>query len=283
VIITKFSRKIKLLRDLWVIISRMKIAITGKGGVGKTTLSAILSHIFSAEGKRVIAVDADPDANLASAFGISSDEAAKIKPIAEMTWLIEERTGAKPGSSGGIFKLNPRVDDIPSEYGYRFDNIVLLVTGKSKEAASGCYCPENVFLRRLLKHLIAERDEVIVVDMEAGIEHLTRGTAEAVDAFIVVIEPGKRSIQTANTVKEMAKGLGVKKVLVVANKIRSKEDLDFIKTGIGDMELIGTISFNDNIMIADIKGISPYSNSPETVNEIKKIKDMLEDAINARQ
>ncbi|MBI4691602.1 MAG: AAA family ATPase [Nitrospirae bacterium] len=255
----------------------MKIAITGKGGVGKTTLASILSHLFAAEGKRVIAVDADPDANLASAFGISIDETAKIKPIAEMTWLIEERTGAKPGSSGGIFKLNPRVDDIPSEFGYRFDNIILLVTGRSKEAASGCYCPENVFLRRLLKHLITERNEIVIVDMEAGIEHLTRGTAEAVDAFIVVIEPGKRSIQTANTVKEMAKGLGVKRVLVVANKIRDKKDIDFIKTGIGDMEFIGYISFDDNIMEADIKGVSPYNNSPETVNEIKKIKDMLEE------
>ena len=254
----------------------MKIAITGKGGVGKTTLSAVLSHLFAADGKKVIAVDADPDANLASAFGVSHADVAKIKPIAEMTWLIEERTGAKPGSSGGIFKLNPRVDDIPSEYGYRFDNIVLLVTGKSKEAASGCYCPENVFLRRLLKHLIAERDEVVIVDMEAGIEHLTRGTAEAVDAFIVVIEPGQRSIQTANTVKEMAKSLGVKDVLVVANKVRGNEDLAFIKAGLGGMKFIGHISFNNLIMEADIKGIHPYKRSPDTVEEIRKIKNAIE-------
>lgn len=257
----------------------MKIAVTGKGGVGKTTLSAVLSHIFASEGKKVIAVDADPDANLASAFGISRGDAAKIKPIAEMTWLIEERTGALPGSSGGIFKLNPRVDDIPAEYGYRFNNIVLLVTGKSKEAASGCYCPENVFLRRLLKHLIAERDEVVIVDMEAGIEHLTRGTAEAVDAFIVVIEPGQRSIQTAATVRAMAKGLGVKKVFVVANKVRGKEDMDFIKNGIGDMQLLGCISFNNAVMEADIKGISPYANSPEIIEELKKIKDALFESI----
>ncbi len=260
----------------------MKIAITGKGGVGKTTLSAVLSHLFSTEGKRVIAVDADPDANLASAFGISRAETSRIKPIAEMTWLIEERTGAKPGTSGGIFKLNPRVDDIPAEYGYRFDNIVLLITGKSKEAASGCYCPENVFLRRLLKHLITERDEVVIVDMEAGIEHLTRGTAEAVDAFIVVVEPGQRSMQTANTVKEMAKGLGVKEVMVVANKVRGKEDLDFIKAGIGDMKFIGYISFNNAVTEADVRGVSPYSNSPETVSEIRKIKDVLTEFLNDR-
>lgn len=258
----------------------MKIAITGKGGVGKTTLSAVLSHLFSADGKKVIAVDADPDANLASAFGISRADASKIKPIAEMTWLIEERTGAKPGTSGGIYKLNPKVDDIPDEFGYRFDNIILLVTGKSKEAASGCYCPENVFLRRLLKHLVVERDEVVIVDMEAGIEHLTRGTAEAVNAFIVVIEPGQRSIQTAETVKELAKGLGVKNVLVVANKVRGSEDLDFIKNNIGDMKLIGHISFSHSLMEADIKGRSPYDDSPETVAEIKKIKEAIINSLN---
>jgi len=254
----------------------MKIAVTGKGGVGKTTFSSVLSHIYASEGKKVIAVDADPDANLAAAFGLSRAETAKIKPIAEMTWLVEERTGAKPGAPGGMFKLNPKVDDIPAEFGYRFDNITLLITGKSKEAASGCYCPENVFLRRLLKHLIVERDEVVIVDMEAGIEHLTRGTAEAVDAFVVVVEPGQRSIQTANTVKEMAKGLGVKNVMVVANKIRGEEDLDFISSNMQDIKLIGAITFKNSIMEADIKGISPYNSSPETAAEIKKIKDTLE-------
>jgi CO dehydrogenase maturation factor len=182
----------------------MKIAITGKGGVGKTTLSALLSHIFSSEGIRVVAVDADPDANLPQALGVSPGESEKIKPIAEIEELIEERTGAKPGAIGGIFKINPKVDDIPEGYGHRIDGITLLVMGKSKTAASGCYCPENALLRRLLKHLIVERDEVVIVDMEAGIEHLTRGTAEGVDAFIVVVEPGQRSLQTAVQVKKLA-------------------------------------------------------------------------------
>jgi CO dehydrogenase maturation factor len=156
----------------------MKIAVTGKGGVGKTTVSAMLCHIFASEGKKVIAVDADPDANLATAIGISSNEINALRPIAELTELIEERTGAKPGSSGGIFKINPRVDDIPEDFGYKKDNITLLIMGKSKFAASGCYCPEHALLRRLLKHIIVDRDEVVIVDMEAGIEHLTRGTAE---------------------------------------------------------------------------------------------------------
>lgn len=253
----------------------MKIAVTGKGGVGKTTLAAVLCRAYASEGKRVIAVDADPDANLAAALGVSREETAKIRPIAEITELIEERTGARPGASGGIFKLNPRVDDIPEDFGHRFDNIILLITGKSKEAASGCYCPENVFLRRLLKHLVVERDEVVIVDMEAGIEHLTRGTAEAVDAFIVVVEPGQRSIQTANTVKEMAKGLGVKRVFVVANKIRGEEDLDFIKKHLGEMDLIGRIGFSHDIMESDIAGISPFAVG-SAVNDVGKIKRELE-------
>src|SRR5208282_6336543 len=145
-----------------------------------------------------------------------------IRPIGEMAELIEERVGAKPGQPGALFKLNPRVDDLPENFGVRIGNITLLIMGKSKAAASGCYCPEHVFLRRLLKHLVVERDEVVIVDMEAGIEHLTRGTAESVDAFIVVVEPGQRSMQTAAVVRDMAKQLGVKNVFVVANKVRGE-------------------------------------------------------------
>jgi CO dehydrogenase maturation factor len=254
----------------------MKIAITGKGGVGKTTLSATLSRIYASEGRRVLAVDADPDANLAAAFGLSAEDVASIRPIAEMTGLIEERTGAKPGTPGGVFKLNPRVDDIPEECGFRFDNIVLIITGKSKEAASGCYCPENVFLRRLLKHLIVDRDEVVVIDMEAGIEHFTRGTAEAVDAFVVVVEPGKRSIQTALAVKGLARGLGVRHVFVVANKTRSEEDVDFIRNNIGDMTLVGALEFSHDVMEADIRGLPPYEAAGHLLEKTREIRDSIE-------
>jgi len=260
----------------------MKIAITGKGGVGKTTIAALLSHLYVLEGKKVIAVDADPDANLASALGISKNEIEKIRPIAEMSELIEERTGAKPGTSGGIFKLNPKVDDIPEGFGYKVNGITLLVMGKSKTAASGCYCPENALLRRLLKHLVAERDEVIIADMEAGIEHLTRGTTEGVDAFIVVVEPGQRSLQTALSVKGLAEGLGVKRVFVVANKVRNEEDIMFIKNSLnvlGKIELLGIISFSNDIMESDMKGLPSYKASLATLEEAVKIKEMLERSI----
>ena len=254
----------------------MKIAITGKGGVGKTTVSALLSHLYAMEGKKVISVDADPDANLASALGISKNEVGKIRPIAEIGELVEERTGAKPGTTGGIFKINPKVDDIPEGFGYKLNNITLLVMGKSKLAASGCYCPEHALLRRLLKHLIVERDEIVIVDMEAGIEHLTRGTAEGVAAFIVVLEPGQRSIQTAIAVKNLAVGLGVKKVFAIANKVRKEQDVEFIKNSIGDIELLGQMSFNEEIMESDIKALPAYAASKQTLEEAEKIKENLD-------
>lgn len=257
----------------------MKIAVTGKGGVGKTTITVLLSHIYALEGKRVIAVDADPDANLATAFGISEGELRDVHSIADMSNLIEERTGAKPGSIGGMFKLNPKVDDIPDEFGYNINGIRLLVLGKSKAASSGCYCPENALLRRLLKHLILERDEVVIVDMEAGIEHLTRGTTEGVNAFIVVVEPGQRSIHTALTVRELADELGIKKVFIVANKVRSGDDVDFIKKALRGFEFLGTIHFNNSILESDIKGIPSYMASEETLKEAKMIKERLESLV----
>lgn len=254
----------------------MKIAITGKGGVGKTTISALLSYLYASEGKKVIAVDADPDANLASALGIPAEDIKDLRPIAELTDLIEERTGAKPGASGGIFKINPKVDDIPEGFGYKFDNTTLLIMGKSKSAASGCYCPEHALLRRLLKHLIINRDEVVIVDMEAGIEHLTRGTTEGVDAFIVVVEPGQRSIQTAVTVKGLAEGLGVKKVYVVGNKVRNEKDENFIKEHLGDSIYLGKMSFSESIMESDIQGLPSFKSSQQCIDEAMEIKKTLE-------
>lgn len=254
----------------------MKIAITGKGGVGKTTLAGLLARLYAAEGRSVLAVDADPDANLASALGISPETASRALPLAEQSDLIEERTGSRPGSPGGMFSLNPKVDDIPDAYSIRHEGVRLLVVGKSKEAGSGCYCPENVLLRRLISHLILRIDEVVILDMEAGIEHLTRGTAGSVNAFIVVVEPGQRSMQTARQIESLARGLGVKEVFVVGNKIRQDSERDFILRHLEGMKFLGFMSYAGDAVTADLDGKSPYDASPGVREEAKKIKAALD-------
>ncbi len=254
----------------------MKIAITGKGGVGKTTLAGLLARLYAAEGRSVLAVDADPDANLASALGISPETASRALPLAEQSDLIEERTGSRPGSPGGMFSLNPKVDDIPDAYSIRHEGVRLLVVGKSKEAGSGCYCPENVLLRRLISHLILRSDEVVILDMEAGIEHLTRGTAGSVNAFIVVVEPGQRSMQTARQIELLARGLGIKEVFVVGNKIRQKSEKDFILRHLEGMKFLGFMSYAGDAVTADLDGKSPYDASPGVREEAKKIKAALD-------
>jgi CO dehydrogenase maturation factor len=254
----------------------LKIAITGKGGVGKTTLAGLLARLYAAEGRSVLAVDADPDANLASALGISPEAAARALPLAEQSDLIEERTGSRPGSPGGLFSLNPKVDDIPEAYSIRHEGVRLLVVGKSKEAGSGCYCPENVLLRRLISHLILKLDEVVILDMEAGIEHLTRGTAGSVNAFIVVVEPGQRSMQTARQIESLARGLGVKEVFVVGNKIRQAAEKDFILRHLEGMQFLGFMSYAGDAVTADLDGKSPYDAAPGVREEAKKIKVALD-------
>lgn len=223
----------------------MKIAISGKGGVGKTSLAALLCRVFLREGYRVLAVDADPDANLAATLGFPDPE--KIVPIVDMKDLIFERTGVQPGAMGTFFKLNPRVDDIPDRFSVTHNGIRLLVMGLVKKAGTGCYCPENAFIRELVGHLLLEEGEVVIMDMEAGIEHLGRGTTGDVDAFIIVVEPGKRSIETADRVVKLALELGVKRYFIVINKTRGEEDLVFVESFFDPENIIGMIPYSNNI------------------------------------
>jgi CO dehydrogenase maturation factor len=251
----------------------MKIAISGKGGVGKTLLAAFLSQIFAEAGFSVIAIDADPDANLASTLGFP--DPGKITPISGLSDLIEERVGVRPGQSGSLFKLNPRVDDLPEEYSVKRDGIRLMVMGRIKRGGTGCYCPEGALLQALVGHLLLQRDEVVIMDMEAGIEHLSRGTTKAVDRLIIVVEPGRRSIETAQTILKLAQDLGVQSLAVVGNKIRSESDRQFISTSLPGIEILGFISYDQAITEADLANKSLFTASPQTVKEVRNIYDRL--------
>jgi CO dehydrogenase maturation factor len=254
----------------------MKIAITGKGGVGKTTLAAVLSRLYAAEGKKVLAVDVDPDANLGLALGFTADEVSAITPVSKMDELIAERTGSSSDGMGKFFKINPKVDDIPDRFAKEKNGVRFLIMGTVETGGGGCVCPEHIVLKRLISHLVVQRDEVVVMDMEAGIEHLGRGTASMVDRFIVVIEPGARSVQTYHLVKKLSLDLGVKKVSVVANKVRSVEDEEFIRKEIPSDALLGIIHYNDEVIVADRKGVSPFDIGGQAIEEIRAIKASIE-------
>ncbi len=249
----------------------MKIAVSGKGGVGKTTFAAFMVKAFADQGKKVIAIDADPDANLAQALGVKDSD--KIVPISRMTELIEERTETKVGTMGGFFKLNPKVDDLPDKLSIKINGIRLMVMGGVKKGGAGCICPESTLLKSLVRHIVLARDEVVVLDMEAGLEHLGRGTAMAVDCLIVVVEPGRRSIETAYQVRKLAADIGIKNLAFVGNKIRSPEDESFLKREMAGMEFLGFIPFKNSIIEADLEGRAPFSKDQEI---LKLVSNMIE-------
>lgn len=252
----------------------MKIAVTGKGGVGKTTLSATLARLYADDGRTVLAADVDPDANLGLALGLSPDEVNAIVPISKMKELIRERTGAN--DAGKFFKLNPNVADLPDALAKDINGVKLLVMGTVETGGSGCVCPEHVMLKSVLASLAFRKDDVVVMDMEAGLEHLGRGTASMMDQFIVVVEPGARSIQTYEKVKQLAADLGVRTVRVVGNKVRNEEDRAFLQSRIPEADLLGFLSYNEEVIDADRRGLSPYDVSPRAVAEIRAIQAKID-------
>ena len=252
----------------------MKLAITGKGGVGKTTLSSTLARLYADEGRTVLAADVDPDANLGLALGLSQEEVDAIVPISKMRTLVEERTGASAANQ--FYKLNPYVADIPEKYAREINGVKLLVMGTVDVGGSGCVCPEHVMLKSILAAMTYRKDDVVIMDMEAGLEHLGRGTASNMDQFIVVIEPGARSVQTYRNVKRLASDLGVRRVRVVANKVRDAWDEEFVRNSIPQEDLLGMIHYNMESMDADRQGKSPYDFSPTAIEEIRRIKEILD-------
>ncbi len=252
----------------------MKIAVTGKGGVGKTTLAATLARLYAAEGRPVLAADVDPDANLGLALGLTEEEVNGIVPVSKMKELAKERTGAN--ESNTFYRLNPEVSDLPDKLSKDIAGVKLLVMGTVDTGGTGCVCPEHVLLKAILMNLVFRKEDVVIMDMEAGLEHLGRGTASMMDQFIAVIEPGARSIQTYTRIKELARDIGVTKVRVVANKIRSEDDRAFIRDRIPKEDLLGFISYNAEIIDADRRGLSPYDCSQKAVEEIRAIKAVID-------
>ena len=258
----------------------MKLAVTGKGGVGKTTFVAGMARVLAERGQKVLAIDADPASNLAMALGFPKDQ--RLTPIAEMKELIEERTEAKPGSMGGFFKLNPRVDDLPEKYTLEKDGIRLMVMGTVQKGGGGCVCPENVMVRTLVSHLLLVRGEVVILDMEAGVEHLGRATAQAVDKLIVVVEPGQRSLEVAQKIRRLAADIGLKNIGVVGNKIRKEADREFLLSHMPDFPFLGFLPYDSRIVEADLGGIPPYQDNPEFLREMEGIVDRLDPGESAK-
>ena len=258
----------------------MKLAIAGKGGVGKTTIAVLLANLFKHDDCAVLAIDADPDANLAASLDFPNPQ--DIIPVVKMKDLIEERTGAKAGAIGAYFNLNPHVADIPDKYAVSHNGIKLMVMGGFRSVASGCFCAENAFLKALLSHLFLKRDEVIIVDMEAGIEHLSRGTAAAVDLLIIVADPGRQSIITAHKIKELADSVGIKRVQAVGNRIRNAEDEELLTAALAPIEVLGVISDSASVREADINGRPLFGSDEKVTEEVKRIKSAIAGQLSAK-
>lgn len=233
----------------------MKIAVTGKGGVGKSTITAALALLAARQGKKVLTIDADPDANLASALGVPLAAQKDIVTIAAHKRLIEERTGAKVQQYGQIFKLNPEVADIADTYAYRHQGVALLVLGAVQGGGTGCACPENVLLRALVQDAVLGRDDVLFMDMEPGIEHLGRATARGVTTLVIVVEPGQRAIESYKRIAGMACDIGLgNNIVVIGNKVKSPEDEAMIIGGVEKERLIGLIPYSERFLANDRNG-----------------------------
>jgi CO dehydrogenase maturation factor len=261
----------------------MKIAITGKGGVGKTTLTALLAQTYAVQGRDVLAVDADPSPCLAGALGFPDELREELHPIAEMDELIEQRTGAKPGTVGGFFTINPRVDDIPERFSVLHRGVRLLEMGSVDIGGSGCICPESAMLKTLFTHLLFREDDILLLDMYAGVEHLGRATVDFVDAMLVVVEPTRRSLGTAKQIRKLANDIGLLRLYLVGNKVRNEEEISFLENESKDIPLTGYLPADLKVQEADRLGIPVYDHVESlklaTQQIIQKIKELTSDEV----
>ena len=255
----------------------MKLAISGKGGVGKTTLAALLAQIYADQGRDVLAADGDPSPCLAGALGFPDELRAKLSPISEMDALIEERTGAKPGAMGGFFTINPRVDDLPERFSVAHRGVRLLEMGSVDLGGSGCICPESAMLKTLFTHLLFREDEVLILDMYAGVEHLGRATVDFVDAMIIVVEPTRRSLGTAVQIKKLAQDIGLKKLWLVGNKVQNEDEAAFLRENSPDLPILGVLPADFRVQEADQLGTAVYNHVPALRKAAEEMAERLEE------
>lgn len=255
----------------------MKLAVSGKGGVGKSTVSAALALLSARRGRKVLAVDADPAESLASALGYTPEETSAIVPISRQVKLIEERTGAKVKQYGQVFQLNPRVDDIAGSFATVKDGVALLVLGAIEGGGTGCACPESTLLRALVQDLLLYKEESLILDMEAGVEHLGRGTARGVDVLLAVVEPSWQSVETARRVERLAREIGLKTVCFLGNKASSARDEKFITESFPPDILLGVLPFSEGVRAAERERRSVLSGmEPDLVKRFERLLDKLE-------
>lgn len=261
-----------------------KIAIGGKGGVGKTTVCAIWAQLFAESGFDVLAIDADPNTTLASAFGIAPQQCPE--PLIKMKQLIAERTGTSKEAVGAYFRLNPKVSDLPEKYWLEVNTLKplagtlkLLALGAITQAGAGCACPEGTFLKALLRHTILQRQELVLVDLAAGVEFMGRASVQGIDAFVAVVEPGSRSIETANNISKMAKELGIGCVGTIANKITEPAQAEVIKSQLKDTVLLGTLRYSRSLQEADLRRTPVFGADAEVTEHLKQAKNKLVELI----
>lgn len=261
----------------------MKIAITGKGGVGKTTMTALLAQAYADLGRSPLAVDADPSPCLAGALGFPLELMSGLRPIAEMDDIIFERTGAKKGTVGGFFTINPKVDDLPERFSVIHRGVRLLNMGAVETGGSGCICPEAALLKTLFTNLMFRKEDVLLLDMYAGVEHLGRATVDFVDAMLVVVEPTRRSLGTAVQIKKLANDIGLTRLYLVGNKVRSEEERQFLENETPDLPLLGILPADLAVQEADRLNIPVYDHVPALREAGKEMSERLETLILTEQ